>query len=963
MSRFFRVVLMSFLAVCSAVCITPASAGQGRERLSIDEGWRFALGHAWDASRDFNHGTRDFSFYAKAGYGDGPAGPGFDDRAWRMLDLPHDWALELPFDHGGTHNHGYRKIGRNFPETSVGWYRKTFFVPESDLGRRVTIEFDGVYRDARVWINGFYLGEHHSGYTGFDYDLTDYLNYGGDNLIAVRADVTMEEGWFYEGAGIYRHVWLTKTAPVHVVRHGTFVTTQIDRGRATVSVETRVTNDSTDPVEVEVLQSLTDADSRQVAAGKVKSLVLAAGESKALTQLIKVKDPVLWDLESPYLYRLETAVRAGDRTVDKYIIPFGIRSVRFDPDQGFFLNGRHVFLKGTNNHQDHAGVGIAVPDALQAYRLERLKAMGSNAYRAAHNPPTPELLDAADRLGMLVLVENRLMGSSEEHLRELERMILQHRNHPSVIAWSIGNEEWAMEGTVTGARIASTMQAFVKRLDPSRRVTAAVSGGWGKGISSVIDVMGYNYSFHGDADAHHAAFPEQPSWFTEEVTTRSTRGIYVDDPVRAHLAPTDRKPDGYNIESGIRFCAARPYIAGIFFWTGFDHRGEPNPYGWPQVSSQSGVIDLCGFPKDPFHYLKSQWTEQPVLHLSPHWNWSEAQTGRAIEVRAYSNADEVELFLNGDSLGRKPVPALSHAQWDVPYAAGTLLAKAYKNGREFAVDSVETTGPPAAVRLITDRTRIDADGNDVAVVTVQVEDSRGRVVPTAENEVVFALDGPGKIIGVGNGDPSSHAPEQFPDTVTVLNIETLKSSLVPKHAVDDALTYAFDDAGWGAFKQTDDVNKPVTDRLIVVRGAFQLPALTEDTRVTLFTASISEDQSVYVNGKRIAGNINRGAKHQEYVLDHRILRKGKNVFAAAGVPFVKTVWWEELNTYPGVVQIYRPHAQWRRKVFNGLAQVVVQAGRRPGEIRLIAASPALEGDNVVILSSNDDETRPVPGQK
>lgn len=827
-------------------------------------------------------------------------------------------------------------------------YRKTFFVPEPGRGRRISVAFDGVHRDARVWINGFYLGEHHSGYTGFQYDLTDYLNYGGDNVLAVRADVTMEEGWFYEGAGIYRHVWLTKTAPVHVARHGTFVTTGIDGDRAVVNVETRVANDSDEPVKVKVRQSVTNDGGRQVATGKAGSLALEAGETGTLVQRITVRNPALWDLESPYMYRLDTGIELDGQTVDEYSTSFGIRSVRFDPDEGFFLNGRHVFLKGTNNHQDHAGVGTAVPDAVQAYRLKQLKAMGSNAYRAAHNPPTPELLEAADRLGMLVLVENRLMGSSPEHLRELERMVLQHRNHPSVIAWSIGNEEWAMEGTDTGARVASTMQAFVKKLDPSRRVTAATSGGWGQGISSVIDVMGYNYEYHGDVDAHHAAFPEQPSWFTEESTTRSTRGVFNDNPERAHLAPTDRKPDGNSIESGIRFCATRPFIAGIFFWTGFDYRGEPNPYGWPQVSSQSGVIDLCGFPKEPFYYLQSQWTEQPVLHLSPHWNRGEAKKGQSIEVRAYTNAGKVELFLNGESLGRKPVPALSHAHWDVPYTPGTLLAKGYRDGKEVVVASVETTGPPAAVRLAADRGAIAADGDDVSVVTVRVEDGRGRLVPTAENDIAFELKGPGRIIGVGNGDPSSHAPERFPDTVSVLEIGNLKSSLVPKNAVDDELEYAFDDSGWESFKQTEEVNRPVTDRLIVVRGAFQLPELTQDTKVTLFAASVAEDQSVYVNGKRIAAEIERGAAGQEYVLDHAILKEGKNVFAAAGAPFVKTVWWEELNTYPGVVQVYRPHAQWRRKAFNGLAQVIVQSIGEPGKIELRAVSPGLESAAVTI---------------
>ncbi len=924
------------------LCTVSLADTGGRERISLDRGWRFALGHAADADKDFGHGTRDFSYFAKSGYGDGPANPKFDDRAWRVLDVPHDWAIELPFDARGTKNHGYRAIGYRFPENSIGWYRKTFFIPKTDLGRRVVVEFDGVHRDARVWVNGFYLGDHHSGYTGFQYDVTDYLNYGGDNLLVVRADASMEEGWFYEGAGIYRHAWLNKTAPVHVAQYGTFVTTEIKDKQAIVTVSTRILNESRQPVVVEVSHAIIDSASQVQAEAQPRTLELAAGATGELSQRIELQQPVLWSLESPRLYSLNTRVRMGNRVVDNYQTSFGVRSIRFDPDRGFFLNGEHIPIKGTNNHQDHAGVGVAVPDALQAYRLQRLKAMGSNAYRAAHNPPTPELLEAADRLGMLMLVENRLMGSSPEQLHELEQMILRDRNHPSVIAWSIGNEEWAIENTETGARIALTMQDLARQLDPTRRITAAMSGGWDKSIASVIDMMGFNYQFHGDADAHHAAFPAQPSWFTEESTTRGTRGIYFDNPRRAHIMPTDRQPDGADIEKGLQYCATRPFLAGIFFWTGFDHYGEPNPYGWPQVTAQSGVLDLCGFPKDPFYYLQSWWTEKPVLHIAPHWDWGRPMTGRMVEVRVYSNADEVELSLNGTPLGRKPVPALSHASWEVTYIEGILTARAYKNGGEYAVATLETTAQPAALRLLADRETVRSNGADVAVFTVQVEDNKNRIVSVAENEIVFRLEGPGKIIGVGNGDPGSHEPDQFLDQVSVLKLQELKSALVPKRELAAETGYDYDDSKWQPFEQPSEVNKSITDRFMVVRGSFELPELTADTRVTLYTASISDNQSIYVNGKRVAANIRRGATGQDYVLNHNFLRKGKNIYTAVGVPFVKTWQWEELNTYPGVVQVYRPHATWRRRAFNGLAQVIVQSGTQPGKLVLHAESNGLK---------------------
>ena len=558
-----------------------------REHLLMDFGWRFALGHAGDAEQDFDHGTGYFSYFAKTGYGDGPAAGNFDDRAWRIINLPHDWAVELPFDHRGSHSHGYRAIGRAFPENSIGWYRRHFFIPESDLGRRIVIEFDGVHRDAIIWVNGFYVGTEHSGYSSYQYDITDYLNYGGDNVVAVRVDVTLEEGWFYEGAGIYRHVWLTKTAPLHVDQYGTFITSEPQPGMAVITVRTTVVNEGKTTVSFRVIQNIQEMNGKPVASGELNGLTLESGEKKEYLTILRVDQPRLWSLESPDLYQLVTIIQQDDSVVDQYLTNFGIRSVRFDPNEGFFLNGQNLKLQGTNNHQDHAGVGTALPDALQEFRVARLKSMGCNAYRCSHNPPTPELLDACDRMGMLVLDENRLMGSSPEHFQQLERMILRDRNHPCVIAWSLGNEEWAIEGNIKGARIAATMQTIAQRLDPSRRITAASSGGWGSGISTVIDMMGFNYIVHGDIDEQHAKFPDQPGMGTEETTGAGTRGIYEDDFANGHTIQMDRRPGGASIETGLKYYAARPFLAGLFYWTGFDYRGEANPIGWPQAVSYS----------------------------------------------------------------------------------------------------------------------------------------------------------------------------------------------------------------------------------------------------------------------------------------------------------------------------------------------------------------------------------------
>ena len=933
----------------------------GRERLSMDSNWLFALGHAYDTDKDFKHGTSYFSYFAKTGYGDGPAAGNFDDRAWRTVNLPHDWAVEMPFDSKGSHSHGYKAIGRAFPENSIGWYRKKFFIPESDLGRRIVIEFDGVHRNAGLWINSFYIGTEHCGYSSFQYDVTDYLNYGGENVIAVRVDVTLEEGWYYEGAGIYRHVWLTKTSPLHVAQYGTFVTSQLKPESADITAATKVVNEGKNESVFDIIQTIQDANGKTIATGEAKSLVLKPGETKEYPCVMDVNNPTLWSLESPYLHKLITTLRSNGTVVDRYETTFGIRSVLFDPNEGFFLNGKHVALKGTNNHQDHAGVGTAIPDALQEFRITRLKSMGCNAYRCSHNPPTPELLETCDRLGMLVLDENRLMGSSPEHFQQLERMILRDRNHPCVIAWSIGNEEWAIEGNIKGARIAETMQTFVQRLDPTRRITTAISGGWGQGISTVIDVMGYNYIAHGSIDEHHKKFPNQPSMLTEEATTSATRGVYEDDRPNTHMAPSDRGPRARGIERGIQFCAERPFVAGLFFWTGFEYRGEANPFGWPQVTSQFSILDLCGFPKDTFYYLKSVWTDEPVLHIFPHWNWK-GKEGKPISVWAYSNCDEVELFLNDKSLGRKTMPKLSHIQWDVNYQPGTLLARGYTKGKKVLTEKVETTDAPAVIRLIPNRASIKADGEDVSVITVQVEDNKGRVVPVAGNEISFNIKGPGKILGVGNGDPSSHEQDQLLDTTKIELIRELKMAFIADKQNFTQVAYDFNDLNWVAFKQATEVNTPKTDNLIAIRGSFQLPAIRNDIKITLFTKSICDNQSIYVNGHLISQGIKRNAPNQIFKLDHSFLREGKNIYAVVGTPLVVRRQYEELNADPGIVQVFIPAQEWKRKVFSGLAQIIVQSQQQPGEMSLTATSLGLKS-SVVKIKTQPAILRPAVSAK
>ncbi len=913
----------------------------GRDRLLMDFGWLFALGHATEARKDFNHGTGYFSYFAKAGYGDGAAARNFDDRAWRKLDVPHDWCVELPFDSRGGHSHGYKAIGRDFPENSVGWYRKSFFIPADDQGRRISIEFDGVHRNSIVWVNGFYLGTEHSGYAGFSYDISDYLNYGGNNVVAVRVDATMEEGWFYEGAGIYRHVWLLKTTPLHVARYGTFVTTELKGTGAAITARTTVVNESKEKSVFDIEGTIVDPGGRGVASGAQRRLTLGPGERHEFSGSYLVSRPMLWSLETPTLHTLKTVIRSGGKAIDAYETPFGIRTVRFDPNKGFFLNGKRVEILGTCLHQDHAGVGTAIPDALQEYRVKQLKEMGSNGIRTSHNPPTPELLDACDRLGILVLDENRLMGSNEEHLSCLERLIKRDRNHPCVVLWSLGNEEWAIEGNVTGARITTTMQAFARSLDSSRAITAAISGGWEGGTGTAAQVMGYNYIVQGNIDEHHARFTWQAGVGTEETNTHQTRGVYDTDDRLAHVAPTSRMPGNVGTESGWQFYAARPFLAGLFYWTGFDYRGESNPYNWPAVINQSGNLDLCGFPKDSYYYLQSWWGKAPVLHIASHWNWKE---GEERNVLLYGNCEQVELSLNGRSLGRRAMPPNGHLEWKVKFEPGVLQARGYTDGKETLTKSLETAGDAAAVQLTAGRNVMDADGADVSVITVQVNDARGLMGPAARNEISLSLEGAGRIIGVGNGDPTSHEADRFFETVQTAKIDSLKA--LPVNNLDERPEAAdgYDDSGWKAafiFSRDDDW-RAYTDTLVVIRGSFELPDLAQGAEVHLFTKSITDRQSVYVNGHLVAAHLRRDDPNQSFRLDRSLIRPGRNVYAVVGQRFRKRSQWDEPNTDPGNVQVVTPAAQWKRSVFNGLAQVLVQSARQPGEITLSASSPGLK---------------------
>ena len=763
--------MRKWIVVMAWMAIACMNAQNVRETIRLDDGWKFAFGNAADPKKDFGCGTEYFNYLTKANsiHNEGPYVANFNDSTWQEVKVPHDWVTILPYADVASHSHGYKTVGYKYPETSVGWYRKTINIPACDLGKHIALQFDGIFRNARVWFNGFYMGTEPSGYATQVYDVTEYVNYGGDNLICVRADATLEEGWFYEGAGIYRDAWLMKSAAVGVAPFGTFVYADLKQpyDKVTIYVETEVNNHSLTTQQCEVSHRLLDADGREVAKSESSTIMLRAKQtlnSQLLT--LNLNTPHLWSPADPYLYKVETTVKVDGRVTDVYETTTGIRDVEFDADRGFLLNGQPLKLKGVNMHQDHAGVGAAIPDALQAWRIKQLKKMGCNAYRASHNPMTPALLDICDREGILVIDENRLTGINEEHLRLLERMIKRDRNHPSVILWSNGNEEWGMENTIQGTRIAAAMREYTHLLDPTRHSTIANAGG--REMVKGLDVVGFNYIVQNDVDNQKKNNPTWKIVGTEETTGCGTRGWYFkDEKYPGRMVSLNRTMEqNYEniIERGWKFYDERPWAAGLFYWTGFDYRGEPNPLSYPAHDSEFGILDYCGFPKDEAYYLKSWWTDEPVLHIFPHWNL-QGHEGEEVEVWAYSNCDEVELTVNGKKLGRQPMPRNGHLKWKAVYQPGRVEATGYKNGKRILTKTIETTKAAAKVVLKADRHQIAADGQDMAIVNIELHDQKGRFVPNACPVLTFCLEGDANIIGCGNGDPSylgSDHPDKQP---------------------------------------------------------------------------------------------------------------------------------------------------------------------------------------------------------
>jgi beta-galactosidase len=744
-----------------------------REQLLFDFGWKFTFGHNDDPARDLGFADGQAQFGDFGTTGDFAFAKGkFDDSAWHDVKLPHDWAVELPYVHDDKLKlRGYKPLGRTYPETSVGWYRREFDIPASDLGRRITIEFDGVSRSCMVFVNGCFIGRNENGYTPFHFDVTDFLSYGQKNYIAVRVDASITEGWFYQGAGIYRHVWLTKTDALHLGRWESTVRTALSGNSAALSLSTSVENAGTLPETATVRWQVLDPAGKVVAIVESRAQTVPVDGATTFTASARLDNPALWSVAAPNLYSAIVTVQSGGRTRDADRVNFGVRTAVFDASKGFLLNGKSLKIQGTCNHQDHAGVGTAMPDRLQLFRLNVLKEMGCNAVRSSHNMPTPEWVEACDRMGVMMMCETRQMSSNPEGLAQLETMVKRYRNSPSIILWSMGNEEWRLQDDMgeQGVHIGTTMVRRVHELDPTRVVSGAVAADNEKGVSLAFDVIGFNYrlEYPGEyPEVYHQRHPDKSVYGSETASGIYTRGEYFNDPKRhIYSAYDERQPNwskwDQSAEQWWTYYDTHEWEAGGFAWTGFDYREVPTADGWPSVTSQFGIVDICGFPKDVFYYYKSWWGREPVLHLLPHWNF-EGGEGETIPVWVHSNLDEVELFVNGTSLGSQKVPRLGHVEWSAKYAPGSIEVRGSKDGKIVLTQKRETTGQPVAIRLTADRMEIAADGEDIAVLKVEALDAQGRAVPTAGDLIHFNISGEGQLIGVGNGNPNSHEGDKEP---------------------------------------------------------------------------------------------------------------------------------------------------------------------------------------------------------
>ncbi len=719
---------------------------------------------------------------------------------WRTLDVPHDWSIEGKFDEKSPGGYGGGSLNGG-----LGWYKKTFKVAAEDSTKVTSITFDGVYKNSEVWINGHYLGKRPNGYIGFQYEITPYLNYGDkNNEIIVKVDNSKQpNSRWYSGSGIFRNVWIETTDKLHVGQWGTYITTpKVTDEKASVSIETTIKNQYKEGKKATVTTTIFKENKKVTSV--TQDITINASENQILIQSAEVENPILWSDENPELYTAVTEISLDDKIIDQYKTTFGIRDFKFDLNKGFILNGKQVKIKGVCMHHDLGPLGSAINTRAIERQLEILKEMGVNGIRTSHNPPAPELLELCDKMGFIVMDEAFDMWKQTKtkydygndwdkwHKQDLIDQLLRDRNHASIFMWSIGNEipeQWSEKGV----EIAKELAAITRQYDKTRPLTAGMNPPVNMNIdavtlqfekkevsinplagSGVLDLIGYNYA-HQTFEHHLKNFPNTPFIATETTSGLQTRGYYdaVSDTIKKWPVSWDKKFEGGNPgntvsaydqvqtpwgsthEATWKIIKKHDFLAGMYVWTGFDYIGEPTPYEWPAVSSYFGIVDLAGFPKDVYYMYQSEWTDKTVLHIFPHWNWKPGQT---VDVWAYYNkADEVELFVNGKSVGKRSKKGDDlHVMWRIPFEAGTLKAVSRKDGKVVLEKEIKTAGNPSQLKLTADRSTIKADKNDLSFITVDILDDKGTIAPNANNEINFSLKGNGKIVGVCSGDPVSH---------------------------------------------------------------------------------------------------------------------------------------------------------------------------------------------------------------
>ncbi len=952
-----------------------------QKKIRFDKDWKFVT--------DRDCGVFSAYGFRKCSSATGPADIDYHEGMMRNVDLPHDWGIELLPDARANPSNACRPISRYIPQASafdcdshtdsvsVGWYRKHFKVEKLCDNQRVFLEFEGVFRDYAVFVNGIYIDKHNSGYTSAVFDITDQLIYTKDNVVAIRVHATQPEGWWYEGAGIYGHAHLIIKSEVYVPQYSTFIVSQ---NTGSVKVSTVLRNSSCLQKSVRLECRISDCG-RLSAEPKSITATLLPSQALNCSFDFHIESPKLWDTESPYLYTAEFFIDDDEAADDSQ--RFGFREFTYDADRGMFLNGKPIKIRGACIHQDFGGFGVALPESISRYKIELLKSMGVNAYRASHHPASPDILNICDELGVLVLDETRVFGSSPEALRQLDDMVTQHRNHPCVFMWSLGNEEYhrQIQSTDRAAQMARTAYERIKALDPTRAITFGSNNGCvDKGVNSVVDVRGFNYIRNLErltrdakgnhipgynADRYHAEHPDRIMLGTEEGSHFLCRDAGFDNFEKGQVNATGEHTamGGSTPEGWVKFYESRDYLMGGFMWTGIDYYGEPKPFTQVNTSSSFGAIDLVGFPKNSYYYYRSCWLDEPILEIMPHWDFKK---GDRIKIAVYTNCEFVSLYLNGKKLGEKQMEKYDSAIWEIDFEPGCLEAVGERNGATYRT-CISTPNAPKKLSLTADKTHIDTDG--IVIVDAMITDESGNICRQSDREIQFETEGNGKIIAIGNGNPADRSADKFLESVETRDINGFYVSRDGAPKEKYAIPHENDISGVTKSQSIDSQFKSVLfepkhpDYEDSHRLVWQYQSPNEKTTSAIFEAEIADAEGfefiqfdrlfgkfeVYLNGTLIGKN----TAHLHVTTPYRFYCQFKNGANHLEVRMsgVNTA---QLGIYNRVAIGKTVKPIWKKESFYGKLRVFVQA-KDSGSFTLLAKSNGLDSKEVYVNVTEKNE--------